>query len=253
VFDLTQEKTKGKLLCAAIKVFAEKGYDGATVRDICSRVGANVAAVNYYFGSKESLYRHILEMLFTKGQESRRERLATQREGQTPEERLRHYIERVCRWTFGVSKQDIPSCAELLSNQEAFRLNELLIDLRKIFLREMTRATTPELDEKVYQLLRDDTAEIRSIIRDIIGQDAPEDVVRDCDCSIIGQILYYDTHWSVHLRLNPDRPSMQEYLEQLVDHITCFSLAGLEATKKALEDGKIPLTPPDRKQKSSVR
>jgi hypothetical protein len=139
-----------------------------------------------------------------------------------------------------VSEQDASSCGELLSDQDTVRFNELLVNLRKIFLREMTRATTPELDEKVYQLLRDDTDEIRSIIRDIIGHDAPEDVVRDCDCSIIGQILYYDTHWSVHLRLNPDRPSMQEYLGQLADHITRFSLAGLEATRKALEEGKIP-------------
>ena len=226
--DLTQENTKEKLFCAAINVFAEKGFDGATVRDICFRVGANVSAVNYYFGGKESLYRSILEMMFKKGQEFRREQESRQREGRTPEERLHYYILQVCRWTFGVSEQDATSCGELLVN------------LRKIFLREMTRATTPELDEKVYQLLRDDTDEIRSIIRDIIGHDAPEDVVRDCDCSIIGQILYYDTHGSVHLRLNPDRPNMQEYLGQLADHITRFSLAGLEATKKALEGGKIP-------------
>jgi AcrR family transcriptional regulator len=204
--------------------------------------------VNYYFGGKESLYRSILEMMFKKGQEFRREEESRQQEGQSPEERLRHYIERVCRWTFGVSEQDPSSCDEMLSDQDTSSFNELLVDLRKIFLREMTRATTPELDEKVYQLLRDDTDEIRSIIRDIIGHDAPEDVVRDCDCSIIGQILYYDTHWSVHLRLNPDRPGMQEYLGQLVDHITRFSLAGLEATRKALEATKIPLAPLDRKE-----
>jgi hypothetical protein len=187
-------------------------------------------------------------MMFKKGQEFRREEESRQQEGQSPDERLRHYIERVCRWTFGVSEQDPSSCDEMLSDQDTSSFNELLVDLRKIFLREMTRATTPELDEKVYQLLRDDTDEIRSIIRDIIGHDAPEDVVRDCDCSIIGQILYYDTHWSVHLRLNPDRPSMQEYLGQLVDHITRFSLAGLEATRKALEATKIPLAPLDRKE-----
>ena len=238
--DLTQENTKEKLFCAAINVFAEKGFDGATVRDICFRVGANVAAVNYYFGGKESLYRSILEMMFKKGQEFRREQESRQREGRTPEERLHYYILQVCRWTFGVSEQDATSCGELLSDQDTVRFNELLVNLRKIFLREMTRATTPELDEKVYQLLRDDTDEIRSIIRDIIGHDAPEDVVRDCDCSIIGQILYYDTHGSVHLRLNPDRPNMQEYLGQLADHITRFSLAGLKATRKALEGGKIP-------------
>jgi AcrR family transcriptional regulator len=246
--DLPRENTKKKLLCAAIKVFAEKGFDGATVRDICFQVGANVAAVNYYFGGKENLYKSILQMMFKKGQEFRREEESRQRQGQTPEERLRHYINRVCRWTFGVSEQDPSSCGELLSDQGTLRFNELLVDLRKIFLREMTRATTPELDEKVYQLLRDDTEEIRSIIRDIIGHDAPEDVVRDCDCSIIGQILYYDTHWSVHLRLNPNRPSMQEYLGKLVDHITRFSLAGLEATKKALTDGKTLVSSHNRKK-----
>ena len=248
MFDFTKESTKKKLLCAAIKVFAEKGFDGATVRDICFQVGANVAAVNYYFGGKESLYRSILEMMFKKGQEFRREEVSRQREGQSPEESLHQYIKRVCQWTFGVSEQDPSSCSELLSEQDTLKFNELLVDLRKIFLREMTRATTPELDEKVYQLLREDTTEIRSIIRDIIGHDAPEDVVRDCDCSIIGQILYYDTHWSVHLRLNPDRPSMEEYLGQLVGHITLFSLAGLEATKKMLADGKTRVSSADRKK-----
>ena len=87
--------------------------------------------------------------------------------------------------------------------------------------------------------------EIRAIIRDILGQGAPEEVVRDCDCSINGQILYYGTYWAVHLRLNPERPSRQGYLGELVDHITRFSLAGLEATRKALEDGKIALAAHD--------
>jgi AcrR family transcriptional regulator len=236
--DFTQEDTRSKLFWAAVKVFAEKGFDGSTVRDICFRAGANVATVNYYFGSKESLYKAILKMLVGKAQDSRRERESARGDGQTPEERLHHYILRVCRWVFGVSDQKVGSFCELDGDQKAVRLNELLVDLRKIFLREMTRATTTELDEMVYQLLRDDTEEIRSIIRDIIGHDAPEDVVRDCDCSIIGQILYYDTHWSVHIRLNPERPSMQEYLEQLADHITRFSLAGLKGTKEALEGAK---------------
>lgn len=240
--DLTKENTKNKLLSAAIEVFAEKGFHGATVRDICFRVGANVAAVNYYFGGKESLYRYILNMMFEKGQEFRRERKSGQRKEQIPEERLRQYILRVCRWTFGVSEQETGSCLGSASDQDSVRSNKLLVDLRKIFLQEMTRPTTPELDEKVYQLLRDDTDEIRSIIRDIIGHHASEEVVRDCDCSIIGQILYYDTHWPVHLRLNPGRSGMEEYVDQLVEHITRFSLAGLEATRRALEDGKLPLT-----------
>ena len=45
-----------RLLQAAGPVFADKGYQSATVRDICLAAGANVASVNYHFGDKETLY-----------------------------------------------------------------------------------------------------------------------------------------------------------------------------------------------------
>ena len=45
-----------RLLLAAESVFARKGFDGATVRDICDLAGMNVAAINYHFGDKERLY-----------------------------------------------------------------------------------------------------------------------------------------------------------------------------------------------------
>ena len=41
---------------AAAREFAEKGYDDATVRDVCRRAKANVAAVNYHFGGKAALH-----------------------------------------------------------------------------------------------------------------------------------------------------------------------------------------------------
>lgn len=49
------------LLEAAGHVFAEKGYDRATGKEICARAGVNSAAVNYYFGGIEGLYGAVLE------------------------------------------------------------------------------------------------------------------------------------------------------------------------------------------------
>jgi TetR/AcrR family transcriptional regulator, regulator of cefoperazone and chloramphenicol sensitivity len=43
------------------QVFSEKGYDGATGKEICERCGANAAAVVYHFGGTESLYREVLQ------------------------------------------------------------------------------------------------------------------------------------------------------------------------------------------------
>ncbi len=53
---MSNDPTKVRLLEAAGQEFAEKGYDGATVRAICDRAGMNLAAVNYHFGDKEHLY-----------------------------------------------------------------------------------------------------------------------------------------------------------------------------------------------------
>lgn len=59
-----QPKTRLRLLEAAGEVFAGEGYEGATVRAICRRAKANVAAVNYHFGDKEALYLEVFQHAF---------------------------------------------------------------------------------------------------------------------------------------------------------------------------------------------
>jgi len=53
--------TREELLETAGQVFAEKGLDRATGREICERAGANPAAINYYFGGMEGLYAAVVE------------------------------------------------------------------------------------------------------------------------------------------------------------------------------------------------
>jgi AcrR family transcriptional regulator len=56
----TTDTTRHALLDHAADVFAENGFDRASVREITSRASANQAAINYHFGGKEALYRDVL-------------------------------------------------------------------------------------------------------------------------------------------------------------------------------------------------
>jgi len=56
----TRPDAKQRLLTVARELFARRGYDAASVRDICARAKVNLGAVTYYFGSKEVLYFAVL-------------------------------------------------------------------------------------------------------------------------------------------------------------------------------------------------
>lgn len=49
------------IMDTALKIFAEKGYNGASVRDIALESKVNLAMINYYFGSKLQLLESIFE------------------------------------------------------------------------------------------------------------------------------------------------------------------------------------------------
>lgn len=53
--------TEQRIINAAIKVFCEKGYDGARTRDIANEAGITHALINYHFKSKENLFNVIIE------------------------------------------------------------------------------------------------------------------------------------------------------------------------------------------------
>jgi AcrR family transcriptional regulator len=55
------DATRAGIVEAAGRLFAERGYDGATSKAICERAGVNMAAVNYHFGSRDGLYLAVLQ------------------------------------------------------------------------------------------------------------------------------------------------------------------------------------------------
>jgi AcrR family transcriptional regulator len=50
---------RSRLVLAALRLFAEKGFEAATTREICEAAGANISAIRYYFGDKAGLYRTV--------------------------------------------------------------------------------------------------------------------------------------------------------------------------------------------------
>lgn len=55
--------SKTRLLEVALKLFATKGFDGVSTREIGKKAQVNISAIKYYFGGKEELYVAVLEYI----------------------------------------------------------------------------------------------------------------------------------------------------------------------------------------------
>jgi len=53
------QDARSRLVIAALRLFAEKGFEAATTREISEAAGANISAIRYYFGDKAGLYRAV--------------------------------------------------------------------------------------------------------------------------------------------------------------------------------------------------
>ena len=60
------EETKLRIVIAAIEIFADQGYEGASTRQLAARAGVNLASLTYYFDGKPSLYKAALEHVIEK-------------------------------------------------------------------------------------------------------------------------------------------------------------------------------------------
>jgi len=87
---ITESEPRFRIVEAARKIFAEYGYEQASISKICEAAGVNRAMVSYYHGGKPALYRDIIDSASA-------EHLRALREGvynvEGPLERLRVFIE----------------------------------------------------------------------------------------------------------------------------------------------------------------
>lgn len=206
-----QPATKERLLQAALKVFAQKGYRGATVREIASEAdSANLSSINYYYSGKEHLYRAALEHVF---QDSQGKWHYAPDPRRTLEEELAAYVGETCRMLYGEESE---------------------IDAQRaaIFIHEMA-SPSPFLDDLLRQYMLPGNLQFHALLRRFLGQEAPEHLVRDCALSIMGQILYYLFCWPLLIRMAPGHPSMRQHWKHVARHVTRFSLAGLEEAKRS--------------------
>ena len=60
------ENSKQKILNSATKLFAHKGFDAVSVREICKDANVNLCMISYYFGGKKELYGAIIANLVEK-------------------------------------------------------------------------------------------------------------------------------------------------------------------------------------------
>lgn len=191
-----------------MEVFAESGFEAATIREICRRADANVAAIHYHFGDKKRLYSAIFDTVFSLLRDRRSTFLPPHA---PPDERLRVYIRALFEEIF-YCDGDTRRCTQLAA----------------IYLAEMARPTEV-LDGIVADYMRRDAEELYAIVGAVLGEPEDTDIVVDCSASVVGQVLYYYHAGAMISRLHPDRPPVEERIDELVDHVWRFSVGGIRA------------------------
>jgi AcrR family transcriptional regulator len=203
-----QDDTRTKLLDAAGQVFAESGFQAATVREICARAGVNIALVNYHFGDKLELYTEV----------------------------LRHSVGASGN---GVINQAIASTAP---PKEAFRelIHAMLLRVCRgdrpgwhfqLMMHEFAQPT-PAMASVINETMRPVYDRFRELIGLMLDLPPADDKVRLSTHSVIAQVVHYAHGRHVISRVWPELELNPERIEQIATHITEFSLAGLQIRGK---------------------
>ncbi|MBL1221418.1 TetR/AcrR family transcriptional regulator [Chryseobacterium sp. L7] len=121
------------ILDIAEELIAKKGYEGTSVRDICSRANINVAMISYYFGSKEKMMSYLYQYRVLKTRENFSEFADTIKDGK-PEMQLREIIKYIVSQLFKYNYFHGFVTQELRHTEN---LKDELLDFYQLFVKKL--------------------------------------------------------------------------------------------------------------------
>jgi AcrR family transcriptional regulator len=220
-------ETRQRLVETAGEVFAKHGFRDATIREICQKAKANIAAVHYHFGGKEEIYAAVFDFA--------RSCAVAQVDRQVPsivpaEEQLRVFVYSMLTRFFNEGRPAL---------------------LGKLVAQEMIDPTKA-LDSLVNGQIRPNSERLKAIVRELIGTKVDDQELWLCAFSIAAQWLFYFHCGPVVKRLNPDQRFGLQEIEHLADHITKFSVAALKGWKSRTSSPRRRILPEHTLSKPST-
>jgi len=205
-------KTPKSLLAAGSEVFAEKGYRDATIAEICKRAGANIAAVNYHFGDKETLYKEAWRHSFSESLKAYAPDGGVSADAE-PEQRLRGYIVAFLRRIADENNKEF-----LIAQRELANPTGLLEEVRQRELRPLRE-------------------QMEAVVRALLGSHAPGMDVRFFAISIVSQCFVPVLMRRMRRGRKDGRMDFGgiDDIESYAEHVVRFSLAGIRAIREESE------------------
>jgi len=121
------------ILDIAEELIAKKGYEGTSVRDICSKANINVAMISYYFGSKEKMMSYLYQYRVLKTRENFSEFADTIKDGK-PEMQLKEIIKYIVSQLFKYNYFHGFVTQELRHTEN---LKDELLDFYQLFVKKL--------------------------------------------------------------------------------------------------------------------
>lgn len=207
--DALQNETCRRLLAAASEEFAKHGFAGTRVRQIVDAARVNLAAVNYYFGGKEGLYRATLRYLAVPAVSAPAAPVANRR-GVKPEERLRRCVYAIIDRFIGCES---PSPLGRILAHEAM-------------------SPTGNLHALLGDTMRPELERIETLLLEIAGPSISERERAHAALGILGQCVVYLYARPAIEGLSPGTGHGPEICRLLAAQITEFSLGGIQRLQR---------------------